>query len=77
MRIGGLYNNLERYEDAMLLLEEGARLSPLDVEIRYQLGVAYYRTGRTRQARHAFEQVEDLQGNYSQTRTFLERCTAD
>lgn len=75
--LGGLYNNLERYEDAMLLLEEGARLYPLDVEIRYQLGVAYYNTGRIEQARHAFKQVQDLHRDYSETRTFLERCTAD
>jgi Flp pilus assembly protein TadD len=55
-----------------LLLEKGARLHPFNIEILYQLGIAYYENGQLESARQAFLQVEKLQENYSETRRFLD-----
>ncbi|MFH1854162.1 MAG: tetratricopeptide repeat protein [Candidatus Omnitrophota bacterium] len=69
--LGGLYNNLQMHKDAISLLEEGTGMYPLDVEIKYQLGIAYYRSGNIEYARKTFEAVEKIQPDYSQARSFL------
>lgn len=38
--LGALYNNLQMHKDAALILQEGAKLYPLDVEIKRQLDIA-------------------------------------
>ena len=69
--LGQLYNNLKMYKDAALVLKEGARLYPLNVEIRYQLGVAYYKDGQVLLARKLFQEVEGMHPAYSQARMYL------
>lgn len=69
--LGQLYNNLKMYKDAVMVLKEGARLYPLNVEIRYQLGVAYYKDGQALLARKFFQEVEEMHPGYSQARMYL------
>ena len=70
--LGALYNSLRMNKESLLLLEKGARLHPFNIEILYQLGIAYYENGQLESARQAFLQVEKLQENYSETRRFLD-----
>ncbi|NQV03912.1 MAG: tetratricopeptide repeat protein, partial [Candidatus Omnitrophica bacterium] len=69
--LGQLYNNLKMHKDAAFVLKEGAGLYPLNVEIRYQLGVAYYKDGQALLARKLFQEVEEMHPGYSQTRMYL------
>lgn len=69
--LGQLYNNLKMHKDAAFILKEGAMLYPLNVEIRYQLGVAYYKDGQALLARKLFQEVEEMHPGYSQTRMHL------
>lgn len=70
--LGALYNSLNMHEEAVSVLEGGARLYPMDVEIKYQLAVAYYKSKRLKLAEQAFREVEDLQADYSQTKIYLD-----
>jgi len=69
--LGALYNNIGRHREAILVLKKGVGLYPLDIEINYQLGIAYYKIGQIPLARQAFEQVSDLDEDYLQTGLFL------
>ena len=69
--LGQLYNNLKMHKDAVFVLKEGARLYPLNIEIRYQLGVAYYKDGQALLASKLFQEVEEMHPGYSQTRMYL------
>jgi len=70
--LGGLYNKLGMHKEAALLLEEAARIYPLDAEIKYKLGVTYYELGEMKSAKETFEEIETLYGDYLDTRKFLE-----
>lgn len=69
--LGALYNNLGMHREAALVLKKGVGLYPLDIEINYQLGIAYYKIGQMQLARQAFEQVRDIGEDYLQTELFL------
>jgi len=69
--LGGLYNNLKMHKDAISILKEGAMLYPLNIEILYQLGVAYYEDGHIDSAEQTFQKVERIQEGYSKTKIFL------
>jgi len=69
--LGELYNSLGMHKDAALILEKGAVLCPLNVNILYQLGVAYYASKEFGQAKQMFLKVERIQENYSDTTRFL------
>lgn len=69
--LGELYNGFKMHKDAVSVLEEGARLNPLNIEILYQLGMAYYEDGRLGLARQVFQRVEKLKEGYSKTREYL------
>lgn len=70
--LGALYNNMKRHSEAIPLLEEATRLYPLDVEIKYQLGAAYYYSGQINSAKKTFDMVQDLRKDYSNTKAFLD-----
>ncbi|MDP2981378.1 MAG: hypothetical protein Q8N67_04880 [Candidatus Omnitrophota bacterium] len=70
--LGGLYNNLKMYKDAISVLGDGAGLYPLNIEILYQLGAAYYEDGQLGLAKQAFQRVENIQKDYSKTKIFLD-----
>jgi len=70
--LGGVYNDLKMYKDAISVLGDGAGLYPLNIEILYQLGVAYYEDGQPGPAKQAFQRVEDIQKDYSKTKIFLD-----
>jgi len=73
--LGGLYNNLKMYKDAISVLADGAVLYPLNIEILYQLGVAYYEDGQLGLAKQAFQRVENIQKDYSKTKILLDMIT--
>ena len=70
--LGALYNSMKRHSDAIPLLEEGTHLYPIDVEIKYQLGAAYYYSGQINSAKKTFDMVQDLRRDYSNTKAFLD-----
>lgn len=69
--LGGLYNKLGRYKEAVMVLEESAKLYPLNIEILYQLGAAYYSNGQLDLAKKAFLRVEGIKEGYSNVKMFL------
>ncbi|PIP68592.1 MAG: hypothetical protein COW92_00430 [Candidatus Omnitrophica bacterium CG22_combo_CG10-13_8_21_14_all_43_16] len=73
--LGGLYNNLKMHKDAITVLGDGAARYPLNIEILYQLGVAYYEDGQPGPAKQAFQRVENIQKDYSKTKMFLDMIT--
>ncbi|MDP2921931.1 MAG: tetratricopeptide repeat protein [Candidatus Omnitrophota bacterium] len=69
--LGGLYNAMGKHRDAVLILEKGAELYPLNINILYQLGIAYYMNKEFGPAKQMFLRVEGIQKNYSDTAKFL------
>ena len=63
IRAGQAYNNLQRYEDAMRLLNEGLALDPSDnwrINLETHRAIALAGMGRETEARNAFSQVLEL-----------------
>ena len=51
-----IFGNQGKYMSALLAFHEALKLSPYDLEIKYQLGVAYKELGIYDQATHYFEE---------------------
>jgi tetratricopeptide (TPR) repeat protein len=55
VQLGNLYYDAERYEDAIKWYTEALKLSPDDVDVSTDLGVAYYYTSQPDRALEQFE----------------------
>lgn len=72
--LGEIYNNMQRYKDTIQLLEKGRQLYPLNVEILYQLGKAYYYTNEITLARSIFVDIGNITGGgYKDIQSYIQK----
>jgi cytochrome c-type biogenesis protein CcmH/NrfG len=67
VELGNLYFDAERYSDAANWYAEALKLSPSDVEVSTDLGVAYYYTNQPDRALAQFDQSLKLDPRHAKT----------
>jgi tetratricopeptide (TPR) repeat protein len=65
------YDQQGREKEAVAELEEAKKMGPQDVEISFQLGILYWRTGELDKAQKEFEGITELYSDYSNARYML------
>ena len=63
--MGGVYQRLGRYEDALAEHEEALRLNPQLVEARYNMGVCFQALNRLDDARAQYVEAIRAQPDYA------------
>src|SRR5262245_10283308 len=58
--LAGAYGSLERFGDAVMVLQEEAKLAPNDPQLQLALGMTYRQAKRNNEARQAFEKAVQL-----------------
>jgi tetratricopeptide (TPR) repeat protein len=61
--LAGAYGSLERFDDAVVVLEEQAKLTPNDPQPEIALGMTFRQAKRNDEARQAFEKAAQLMPN--------------
>lgn len=77
VRAAEVYQRLERYEEAIPILERALRLEPDSTQAMFWLGASYERTGRGSQAETVLQGLLDIDPNFAPALNYLGYMWAD
>lgn len=71
LRVAEVYQRLERYDEAIPILERALRLEPDSTQAMFWLGASYERTGRIPEAAQVLRGVLDIDPNFAPALNYL------